>query len=348
MRHFCIISLAAFLVVFSACGVFLGPDPDNSPRGIFDSIWNDFDDTYALFDVKGINWKSVRNTYSAKISSGMSDRELFTVCSDMLKELKDAHVTLMSWFGHFNSGGRFDTTNMEPFSLEVVKDKYLNSDYALAGEGMFLYGTFESNPSIGYIYISGFASGDVTGATQDWAKAIDGILKALSNTEAIILDIRGNRGGLPGNVDIIASRFAAKEKDYAQACTKNGPGRNDFSSPVNFTVKPAGTRYTKPLIFITNAQTISGGEWFTLALLSQNHTIHTGSTTCGAFSLSLQRFLVNGWAYTVSVQKVTDMQGNCYEGGGISPKTGHCVNNNAENIALNIDDQLEYALSIVP
>ena len=331
--------------MLGACGAFLGSDPENSPQGIFDSIWNEFDRTYALFDIKGINWKTVYNSNAAKISPGMSDKELFKVCSDMLGVLNDAHVTLMSPFATYNSGGRFDTSNMEPFSLDVIKTKYLNAEHT-AGGGMFVYGTFKSKPSVGYIHISGFANGENTGGSQDWIKAIDGINRELSAASSIVLDLRGNRGGLPGNVNYIASRFAAKQKNYAKVRTKNGPGRNDFSSPIIEVIKPEGTVYAKPIILLTNAQTISGGEWFTLALLSQDHVIHTGSATAGAFSLSLERFLVNGWAYTVSVQKVTDMKDNCYEETGISPDSLRYVTNTGGNILLDMDDQLDYALSI--
>ena len=330
------------LCLLSTCGVFLGPDPENNPKGIFDSIWNNFNDTYALFDIKGVNWNSVYDKYYPKISSGMSDKELFIVCSDMLGELNDAHVNLMSPFGYYNSGGRFDTSNMELFSLNLIKDEYLNSNYTSAGGGMFVYGTFKDHPSIGYIYISGFAYGENTGGSQDWIKAIDGIVKSLADTDALVLDLRGNRGGLIANVNYIASRFAATEKDYSEVRTKDGSGKNDFSSPVSYAIKPEGSRYIKPIALITNAQTISGGEWFTLALLSQNHVIHTGSKTCGAFSLSLERFLVNGWTYTVSVQIVTDMRGNCYEGIGINPE--HYKVNTDENMESGIDDQLEYAM----
>jgi len=333
------------LVFFSTCNVFLGPDPDNSPQGIFDSIWNDFDKNYALFDVKGINWKTIYNTYVTNIFSDMNDSELFSVCSDMLGELNDAHVNLMSSFDYFNSGSKFNTLNVEPFSLDLIKSNYLNSDYDLVGEGMFLYGTFKTKPSVGYIFISGFAYGKTTGVNQDWIKAIDNVVAKMSSTDSLILDIRGNRGGLPGNVDYIASRFASDKKDYTQVRTKNGPNQNDFSSPVNYTIIPAGARYTKSIMLITNAQTISAGEWFTLALRSQNHVVHTGSSTCGAFSLALERFLINGWAYNISVQKVTDMQGICYEGTGITPE--HIILNDEIEFAAGKDAQLEYAISII-
>jgi hypothetical protein len=328
-----------------SCGVFLGPDPDNSPRGIFDRIWEDFDETYALMDVRGIDWDAEYNTYAPLISSGMGEEELFGVCSGLLGKLDDPHVYLMSPFKYFNSGGRFETDAIENFSLDVIKSNYLKGDGDSAGDGMFRYGTFESQDDVGYIYISGFAKGNTgTAQSQDWARAIDGIIDSLSGTKAIVLDIRGNRGGLQANVDYIAGRFAAGKKDYVEVRTKNGPGRNDFSSPITHTVTPAGTRYTKPIILITNGQTISGGEWFTLALRTQDHVTHTGSRTNGAFSLSLERSLINGWIYSVSVQKVTDMAGKCYEGEGISPDAEHAIDAVTETPPA--DAQLDHALAL--
>lgn len=346
MKRFKIIpAMICISLLVSSCSVFLDPDPGSKPQNIFDSIWNDFNNTYALFGIKGIDWKAMHNTYVTRITPDMGDRELFTVCSNMLGELNDPPVQLMSPFACYNSGGRFDSVNMEPFSLDLVKSKYLDNA-EMAGRGMFTYGTIKSKPSVGYIYISGFANGEVLTGSQDWVKDIDSIVMKLSGTDSLILDIRGNRGGLSSNVDFIAGRFSVKNRNYAQVRTKNGPAPNDFSSPVNQETGPAGTVYKKPIFLITNAQTISGGEWFTLALLSQDHVVHCGSTTCGAFSLSLQRYLVNGWTYTVSLQKVIDMQGICHEGIGISPQTDNYRENTAENLALGIDEQLEFAISI--
>jgi hypothetical protein len=336
-----IISAVILSVLPASCGVFLGPDPDDSPRGIFDRIWDDFNETYALMGEKDIDWDTAYDTYAPR--SGMGERELFEACSGLLGVLNDPHVYLMSPFAYFNSGGRFDTSGIEPFSLDAVKE-YLDSGGVSVEGGMFLYGTFASKPDVGYIYISGFARGSTgTAQSQDWARAIDGIIDSLSEKKAIVLDIRRNRGGLQSNVDYIAARFAGEKKDYVEVRTKNGPGRNDFSSPITHAVTPAGTRYTNPVILITNGQTISGGEWFTLALRTQSHVIHTGSTTNGAFSLSLERALINGWIYSVSVQRVTDMEGNCYEGKGISPE--HIIDANIDETGKK-DTQLDHALGI--
>jgi hypothetical protein len=338
--------LAITIVSLSACQVFLGPDPDNTPRGIFDRIWTDFDQNYALMEVKGIDWDGVYQTYSPRITSGMSEQELFAVCGDMLKTLNDSHVYLAAPFGYVNSGSFYDTANADPFSLDVIKG-YLQNQGSSAGDGMFLYGTFESYPRIGYIHIAGFAHGNVgMSQSQDWVQAIDGIVRSLEETDSLILDLRGNRGGLVSNVDYISGRFASAEKKYAEIRTKDGPGSADFSAPLYNSIKPAGIRYTKPIVLLTNKQTISGGEWFTLALRSQDHVIHTGGATNGAFSLSLERTLINGWRYSMSVQKVTDMNGICYEGTGIMPSAEHVRVNTAEEIAVGKDTQLEYAVGL--
>jgi len=341
MKKLNLIIILILIILMSACQFFLAPDPDNSPKGIFNAIWNDFNETYALFDVKGINWNAVYNQFYPQIRADMTDRELFNVCGNMLKVLDDSHVSLASPFAYINSGGWLDDSNNEPFSLDVV-GTYLTGGGTKTENGMFMYGTFLSNPEIGYIFVRAFHNGDlVTGGSQDWTRAIDRIVQSLANTNSLVLDLRGNTGGLPSNVQYISSRFASVKRDYANVRTKNGPRRNDFSSPITFSINPDGSRYTKPIVLLTNRQTISGGEWFTLALLSQDHVTHAGGTTNGAFSLSLERPLINGWIYRVSVQIVEDKNGICHEGTGIIPE--FAVTNTASELEIGVDKQLEFA-----
>jgi len=295
---------------------------------------------YAFFDIKGIDWDEVYRDFSPRISNSMSERELFDVVAEMLELLDDAHVSLSSPFAHFRGGGWLDTVNVEPFSLDVVRT-HLNNGGTFVGNRMFLYGTFSSNPRIGYIYIAGFAHGSAAVANQDWVRAIDDITQSLADTDTLVLDTRGNRGGLIANVDYIASRFVLAQSNYAQIRTKNGAGRNDLSAPITEAIRPAGTRYTKPIVLLTNRQTISGGEWFALALRSQGHVTHAGGITAGAFSLGLERSLINGWLYTVSVQIVTDINGICHEGTGIIPE--YALTNTLDEIMAGKDAQLEFA-----
>jgi len=336
-----VVFLTLLITLFSSCEAFLGPDPDSSPKGIFDTIWNDFNETYALFAHKGIDWDSVYNMYSPKISSDMTDIELFNVCADMLETLEDAHVWLIAPFGTFSSYA----PPKDYFDLFKVEKNYLQNNGTSVEN--ILYGTFINQPHIGYIHVNSF-DGDIINGSSTWAKKIDEIIESLSVTDALVLDIRGNGGGNQANMSYIASRFAGEEKDFMIIKTKNGPGRNDFSTPLTFTIKPADTRYTKPVVLLTNNGTASAAELFVLALLTQKHITHAGGTTKGAFSTRMIRYLINGWRYSVSIQYITDNEGHCFEGEGISPKPEHTVTNDTlEGMRAGIDKQLEYAVGLL-
>jgi C-terminal processing protease CtpA/Prc len=325
------------MVLMSACHVFLGSDPDSSPKEIFNGIWNDFNETYALFDVRGIDWNEAYKTYSPEIRADTNSYRLFRVCAEMLDGLNDPHVKLTAPFG--NSGSLEDSDDQEPLNLKNIQSRLKNQG-VFAGDEMFLYGTFTSKPRVGYIYIKSFLSGKVElayGPVQAWAEEIDGIVQSLADTDYIILDLRGNSGGLGSNAEHVAARFISVQKDYIKVSTKNGPGRNDFSAPVPYTIKPAARRYTKPIILLTDNRTVSAGERFTMALKTQEHVIHAGETTCGAFSAKIVRPVINGWEYSMSVQKVTGINGECYEGKGIAPDEEHRVTGQ--------ERQLNYALS---
>ena len=343
-----IIPFTLFIIfLMSACQAFLGPGPDNSPKEIFDKIWTDFDKNYALFNERLENktWKEIRDIYSPRISPGMGNYELFRVCSDMVNELKDPHALLITPFG--DSDAIFDNINRKKlFNLDSIQD-VLNDKGTLTDDKMFLYGTFAEKPNAGYIYIKSFKNNSGVGPdlTQDWVKKIDGIVKKLQkNTDFIVLDIRNNSGGSIFNMHHIAGYFVSTEKDYIKVSTKNGPGYNDFSPPLPFTIKPADTQYTKPIVLLTSTQTISAAEWFTLALRTQKHVIHAGETTCGAFSARVDHPIINGWYYTLSVQKVTNINGVCLEGTGITPHEGHRITHNEQNYGW--DRQLQYAINL--
>ena len=86
---------------------------------------------------------------------------------------------------------------------------------------------------------------------------------------------------------------------------------------------------------------MSAGEEFTMALVSQSHVTQVGNHTCGVFSLSLERCLANGWKYSVSVQKVTDPEGNIPEGKGIVPSAENLIHNPSVSHDLQFERAME-------
>jgi C-terminal processing protease CtpA/Prc len=331
--------------------LFLGQDSFTSSEEVLKSLWNDFNNIHANLDFRMCNnlkfnsWYDVyyneQNGYALKIYPDMSEESLFNVCANMLKELNDPHVCLYTPGRFANS--YFDG-NREDFNLSTIRS-YLNrngnDDYK-----NFLYGRFSSATNIGYIHISLFTNEESEPENQKWGKAIDKIINSLANTNAIVLDVRSNRGGEIFIMEYIAARFASEQKDYLKARTKTGPGSNDLSPAKIYTIKslkPASDNlysYTKPIVLITNKSTISAAEWFTMALRTQSHVTHVGTPTCGALSSRKDRFMINGWFYSISPERVTDMNGKYYEGIGISPDEEHIIVNKTG------DEQLDYAIKL--
>ncbi len=332
--------LFAFMT-FQSCSFFYGESAELSYTAMFDSLWREYDETYALFDVRGVDWQNQYSICRPLINDNMTDKEFLDVLKRLLYPLNDAHVYVKASIGCLNSGE--DNVVPDNFSLAQVCQDYVESPVK-CGNQIITYGRLRNDSQTGYIHIAAFSSGQ-TGINQkqNWADDIDLALESLRDTNAIILDVRGNRGGLTGNVTRISGRFCSENKIYAISRTKNGCGRNDFGNAVSLEIKKNGSwQYTKPVILLTNAQTMSAGEEFTMALVSQPHVIQVGNHTCGVFSLSLERCLANGWKYSVSVQKVTDTEGNIPEGKGIVPA--------AENLILNTsasdDLQMERAIQL--
>ncbi|MDR0447546.1 MAG: S41 family peptidase [Treponema sp.] len=334
--------------LLSACHVFLGPDPDTSPQGVLYTLWKDFNEIHAYLDKRmpnnGYNnWEEVLNGNQNKTgyrtilqyrlnSSTNVNKALFDTCADMLNELDDPHVSL-----HAPGKSSYSTkVKTEPSNFRNIVISNLG-EWASAVN--LIYGRVKpglsSGYNIGYIYIASFT--DRTSSSygvQNWAKAIDSIVGALADTDAMVIDIRYNGGGSPANGEYIAARFTSVQTDYMKESVKNGPGLNDFSAPIISTIRPAGTRYTKPVALLTNEGTGSMAEWFTMALRTHKHITHVGIRTTGALSGRLERSMVNGWYYSISFQKITDMFGNCYEVDGIIPKEKYQPANNIDEELL--------------
>lgn len=343
----CTITLLSIFTL-STCNVFLGKDPESTPQGIFDCVWNDFNETYALFEDRGIDWDQVYKDYTP-IPPEISDYDLFMVCSNMLIALDDLHSRFLSPPFSVPLYWNSEQDGSDPFHPIVIKS-YLENGGTETSDGMILWGMFKSEKSrhpVGYINITSF-SGDTIGAdgVSPWVKSIDDIVQSLiASTDALVIDVRNNPGGFALNMDYIASRFASVQKPYLKSCTRNGHGHNDFTPYTAREIKPAAIRYTKNIVLLTNKETCSSGEWFTMALRTQDHVTHVGQATKGIFSAKIIRPLINGWKYSMSVQKIRTPDGEIVEGIGIRPQI-EVINQWAE-IGKNQDKQLDKALALL-
>jgi C-terminal processing protease CtpA/Prc len=328
-KIFALLILAPFL---TSCEKMLFEDDMSSgnARDNFEYLWKECDRKYSYFDYKGIDWDQVYNNYSAQIYDDMPKEELFDVLGNMLNELRDGHVNVLSDFNV--STYDFNLNGPKNFDQRLVDEFYL-------GPNSFITGPFRhnfiANDSVGYIRFASF-----TGTVTD--DQLDFILNKYANTKGLILDLRSNGGGVVNDMYKILSHFVTSSTLIFRSQIKNGPGHEDFASPEDAMVDPAsGVIYSGKVMVLTDRGTFSAGSFTSLSTLALPNMVLVGDTTGGGLGLPNGGQLPNGWTYRFSVTRALDLSGNNFENG--VPPDIYVVLNPAD-VNNNIDTVIERAV----
>ena len=67
---------------------------DSDPIVNFQTFWQSYQDSYATFDMKQVDWQRQYARYAPLVDSSTSPERLFSVLSEMIRPLEDAHVRL--------------------------------------------------------------------------------------------------------------------------------------------------------------------------------------------------------------------------------------------------------------
>ena len=333
--------LIGIILSFTSCQeMMVGKVPDNSNEHNFRLMWEKFDSHYGLFLVKNIDWNAVYDSHLPMARAAKTDEELFSVLSSAVHVLNDKHVNIYTnnpQLADYNSGENGHIPAQEDFDFKVVKAHYLTEYHEETAD--FGYGTL--TPEIGYIHVNSFQE-----KFSIYEKNMDKALDALVSTKGIVFDIRDHKGGNDNVSKYIAGRFASSKKLFMTSKKRNGPGHDQFEAQLNWYVEPTGKiQYTKPVILLTTATTVSAGETFTFAMKENDNVTHMGTKTAGAFSDQIAHEMPNGWLFTVSVGDYRGSDSKSYEGVGIAPEI--VSKNQKPDVLKGIDKTLELALEIL-
>jgi len=146
-----IITLFSFLCL--SCDLLIyGEDLESSgAQENFEYLWTECSERYTFFELKDIDWDEVKLRYQAQITDGMDELQLFDVLANMLNELKDGHVNLIS---NFNvSFFPIQQLGQDNFDFRLIQDNYLPTDYFISGP--FIH-DFIADGDIGYLRYGAF------------------------------------------------------------------------------------------------------------------------------------------------------------------------------------------------
>jgi Peptidase family S41/Tricorn protease C1 domain len=325
-------ALAAALVVGCTTDL-IGPTAAKSRVALYEQVWSDLDRHYSLFDVKGINWDSLRALHEAEAERAIDDTSLANAIGALLAELRDVHVNLYTprriyrYTGYDDRPANFDTS--------VVQERYLTGR-RVARHGRLEYGYLA--PDVGYVWVPGF-EGAGFGADLD-----DAIL-GLGGVHALVIDVRNNGGGNNQNGLEIAARFVDHERTYAFARYRNGPHHADFGPQWPLAVAPAMAVFAGPVVVLTNRRSYSAAEDFTLAMRVAPRATVVGDSTGGALGNPLVHELPNGWTYRFPEWIESAPDGTVFEEIGIAPDVW--VRGSPAELQAGRDAMLDTALAVV-
>lgn len=341
------------------------------PKYNFQAFWDTFNEQYASFDIKHIDWDDVYRKYDPKVSENTTDLALYTMFQEMIGMLDDGHVK-MGVPEHIENAYKNQAakteekySKLDEFQLsKELAEIYVDSLYSY-NAGMLRYGLIHDKT--GYIQINSMlmlADYQLSKALdlraffgQYWSKAenikdevqrqdevdgintiLDAIIRKLDGVESYILDIRFNGGGKDGVALAILNHFSNMEK---VAFTKKARLPNGFTPKQEIKVVPCDQNFSGPVYLLTSHLTASASEILVLASLSNPNFKRIGSKTEGIFSSTLDKKLPNGWEYELSNEVYQDVEGNNYENIGISADHPLDYSTNKDDFFDQLSDELK-------
>lgn len=305
----------------------------SKPELNFEVLWHTFEDNYAFFKVRNIDWAASYRAYRPLVTSTTSDDSLYAVFSKMLAPFQDNHINvIVPRVKQFKSVkpsqfvNEFPTDSLQKAFWQMVDHSLHQNHFAALryagpkfnGKPLFAY---TSSKSIGYLRFNRcFVDGDAE-SIPDASTAgmiLDTIFARFKNVKSLIVDVRDNIGGNDEFSFEVAGRFTNQKRTGMYKQTRiSGGGYEDFEKPETWFIDPKGQRrFFKPVVVLTNDKTVSAGDVFALIMKALPNVKTIGSNTRGIYSDMYGFTLPNGWLISLSNQRYYNNKMVCYEGTG--------------------------------
>jgi len=306
------------------------------PKVNFDHFWNIFNDYYAFFEARNIDWAQYES-----LRDQVTTDNFYETLETLAYLLEDGHVSIVDdenaididsgepkLFERLNANlsGDFIIDNEDDFfelvnqKVETIALDYLNGAFEIDPSDNILWG--QINEDVGYIIIAtmeGYGT-NFDNELSNLNETLDVIMNDLnaSGVSKLIIDMRLNDGGIDTAALTMVSRFMDQERVLYSKKARLG---NSYTENIAFSVGPRGDyQFTNDIVLLTSPYTISAAELFVLCLKDLPYVTIVGENTTGAFSTILEHTLPNGSQIGLSNEVYSDPQGAVFEITGIGPQ----------------------------
>ncbi len=307
-KHFPILCLS--ILFFASCErAFMEQDEPKDPISVFDYLWNKVDQQYAFFDVKGVDWDSVREIYRPKVHDDMDKESLFHICAAMLNTLQDGHTNLFSSF----DVSRNDSVYYRMIAHKNIDEKVVILNYLTLNHhstGAFSHNAI-CNGKVAYVRYDSFENT----ISEDVLK---NIVNRYKDCQGMIIDLRQNSGGSINNIRILLSIFDNHKQPLYATQIKSGKEHDAFTDLETVCATDTcilETPYNKPVAVLIDRGSYSATSFFALCTMGYPNIRLFGDYSGGGLGLPNGGALPNGWVYRFSITRTIAIDGHNYENG---------------------------------
>ncbi len=282
-----------------------------SNRELAQELWSTFDTHYAFFELRGVDWKNVKETMLSEAEAAQDDAALFDVFCNYLQKFNDSHVNLVSDSLQIQCNGGAEP----PFYQQFPTDSSYRALLAIRDSTLAEIGIAKIHPTPsdnfqwgaspdrkwGYLRIKRFYGI----SPPDLEVELDRMMDTLVDVQALILDVRTNPGGNDLTAIRIAEHFYQERTLGYFKQERNGPGYEDFTDlePYWLEPRPEDRPYLGKVYLVTNSATGSAADVFAMMIYQRANVTRVGTDTEGIFSDMYRDTLSNGWTFTLSHQR---------------------------------------------
>lgn len=304
--------LIVLAFAFTSCErAFMEQDEPSNPVNVFDYLWNRVDQQYAFFDVKNIDWDSVREVYRPMVNDNMSNDSLFRVCAAMLNTLQDGHTNLISGF----DVSRNDSVYYKMYAEKNIDENVVLLNYLTVNHhttGSFMHNAIR-NGAVAYIRYSSFSDYISEGSLKY-------LVNRYKNCKGMVIDLRQNSGGSISNIAALLSIFDNHKQPLYQCQAKSGPAHDAFADAVTVyaadsSILGKNNAYTKPVAVLIDRGSYSATSFFAICTMAYDNIRLFGDYSGGGLGLPNGGVLPNGWTYRFSTTRTLAIDGRNYENG---------------------------------
>ena len=170
----------------------------------------------------------------------------------------------------------------------------------------------------------------------------------IDEADGFIYDLRTNTGGAAQLSLEIAGRFVKKKTFVGYEVVKTGKGYNDVGSPKSLYIVPTdgGENWADiKTVVLTNRDVYSTANMFASFMTQVPNATLVGGITGGGGGQPCTYYLPNGWAITMSAQRMSLDVDKVHIERGVEPDI--YVTITEQDIANKVDSILEKALEVL-